>query len=78
MLRRKRGALIEETDILEHRPESSESVTQKEVGKIMESAKNKKGGKWVRFLDVAISCPSDESDDELAFCKPLWTKKTGQ
>jgi len=37
-----------------------------------------KGNKWVRFLDVGISCPSDESDDELAFCKPSWTNKTGK
>jgi len=29
-----------------------------------------KPNKWVRFLDVGISCPSDGSDDELAFCKP--------
>jgi hypothetical protein len=28
------------------------------------------GNRWVRFLDVGLSCPSDESADELAFCKP--------
>jgi hypothetical protein len=33
-----------------------------------------KGGKWVRFLDVGITCPSDESD-ELSICKPSWAKK---
>lgn len=32
------------------------------------------GEKWVRFLDVAITCPSDESD-ELSICKPSWSKK---
>ena len=26
--------------------------------------------RWVRFLDVALTVPSDESDDELDFCKP--------
>lgn len=26
--------------------------------------------RWVRFLDVALTVPSDESDDELNFCKP--------
>jgi len=31
-------------------------------------------GKWVRFLDVAITCPSDESD-ELSICKPSCMKK---
>jgi len=37
--------------------------------------KKKSGSeKWVRFLDVAISCPSDESD-ELSICKPSWMKK---
>lgn len=33
-----------------------------------------RGGKWVRFLDVGITCPSDESD-ELSICKPPWAKK---
>jgi hypothetical protein len=36
-----------------------------------------KGGKWVRFLDVGITCPSDESD-ELSICKPSWMKKKGE
>lgn len=39
---------------------------------------NGKPNKWVRFLDVGISCPSDESEDELAFCKPSWTSKAGK
>jgi hypothetical protein len=30
----------------------------------------RKGNRWVRFLDVALTVPSDESDDELNFCKP--------
>jgi hypothetical protein len=34
-------------------------------------------GKWVRFLDVGITCPSDESD-ELSICKPPWAKKKGE
>lgn len=81
MLRRKKGTLIDEIDILEHRPATStESKEQKKnvTGRVGE--KMNKGKKWVRFLDVGISCPSDESDDELAFCKPSWTKKnaTGQ
>ena len=29
-----------------------------------------KENRWVRFLDVALTVPSDESDDELDFCKP--------
>ena len=88
MLRRTRGIIMEdeETDILEHRLESTQGIKNKKGGSdkkgvkkktsVMEkgSAKNK-GKKWVRFLDVGISCPSDESDDELAFCKPLWTRK---
>jgi hypothetical protein len=36
--------------------------------------KGGKGGKWVRFLDVGVTCPSDESD-ELSICKPSWVKK---
>jgi hypothetical protein len=34
------------------------------------------GNRWVRFLDVALTVPSDESDDELDFCKPNKTAKT--
>lgn len=48
--------------------------TLKKVG---EKGKGKPN-KWVRFLDVGISCPSDESEDELAFCKPSWTNKVGK
>jgi hypothetical protein len=74
MFRRKGGNLIEE-DILEHRPlTESKTMDKKNCG--YGSSQNNKGKKWVRFLDVGISCPSDESDDELAFCKPSWTKKT--
>lgn len=32
--------------------------------------------KWVKFMDFALTCPSDESDDELAFCKLSWIKPT--
>jgi len=32
--------------------------------------------RWVRFLDVALTVPSDESDDELNFCKPNKNTKT--
>jgi hypothetical protein len=49
---------------------------EEEMEEIASDRRKKKGaGKWVRFLDVAITCPSDESD-ELSICKPLWTKKT--
>jgi len=34
--------------------------------------------KWVRFLDVAISCPSDASEDELLFLKPASTIKQSE
>jgi hypothetical protein len=34
------------------------------------------GNKWVKFMDFALTCPSDESDDELAFCKPSGAKPT--
>jgi hypothetical protein len=52
---------------------AEETATKKdtEKGKV-------KVNKWVRFLDVGISCPSDESDDELAFCKPSGTNKMGK
>jgi hypothetical protein len=33
------------------------------------------GNRWVRFLDVALTVPSDESDDELDFCKPNKNRK---
>ncbi len=88
MLRRTRGIIMEdeEIDILEHRPDATQENKDKKKGKKglnkktlvnaeeKETVKNK-GTKWVRFLDVGISCPSDESDDELVFCKPSWTKK---
>jgi hypothetical protein len=87
MLRRKRGNFMddEDADILEHldppvtkgKAKSKETAaSKKDPPEIRESAKNK-GKKWVRFLDVGISCLSDESDDELAFCKPSWTKRLG-
>ena len=34
--------------------------------------------KWVRFLDVGISCPSDASEDELLFLKPPSTTKQSE
>lgn len=73
MLRRKKVNIIEDEEgdyVLEHRQTPAENMNVER-----ESLKNKKGRKWVRFLDVGISCPEDESDDELAFCKPEWTKK---
>jgi hypothetical protein len=92
MLRRTRGIVEEdeETDILEHRLEPTREIRDEKRGTDKKGAKKKtsvvekesaknKGKKWVRFLDVGISCPSDESDDELAFCKPSWvTKKNGK
>lgn len=44
-----------------------ESRAGEKRGKKMEAGK---GNRWVRFLDVALTVPSDESDDELDFCKP--------
>ena len=39
-----------------------------EDGEIEMGTRN--GNRWVRFLDVAVTAPSDDSDDELDFCKP--------
>jgi hypothetical protein len=89
MLRRTRGIFTEDeedTDILEHRLETTHEIKDEKKGTNKKRVKKKtivvekgsaknKGEKWVRFLDVGISCASDESDDQLAFCKPLWTKK---
>jgi hypothetical protein len=44
--------------------------------KVKEEGSTSQGNKWVKFMDFALTCPSDESDDELAFCKPSWTKGT--
>jgi hypothetical protein len=85
MLRRKKGSLVDldEPDILHHRPEPKPSKPKLETKgkhskKKVQTSENTKGqgNKWVKFLDVALTCPSDESDDELTFCKPSWTKKT--
>ena len=75
-------------DILELGISEAETITTERDGPMKavtkknsrwgSKGKSGRGNKWVRFLDVGISCPSDESDDELAFCKPLWTKKTGK
>ena len=91
MFRRTRGIIMEdeEIDILEHRPEPTHETKDDKRGSDKKAVKKtsvvetktakNKGKKWVRFLDVGISCPSDESDDELAFCKPSWvTKKNGK
>ena len=82
MLRRKNGSPtdINEPDILPHNPNPQrstkvQSAKSKTKGKAKISNVEKRGtsgegNKWVMFLDVALTCPSDESDDELAFCKP--------
>jgi hypothetical protein len=44
--------------------------------KVKEKESMSQGNKWIKFMDFALTCPSDESDDELAFCKPSWTKGT--
>ena len=44
--------------------------------KVKEKESTSQGNKWIKFMDFELSCPSDESDDELAFCKPSWTKGT--
>ena len=69
--------------VKDRRTKGKEKAAQGDQGKELESGhqvvaaveKKKSGsGKWVRFLDVALTCPSDESD-ELSICKPSWTKK---
>jgi len=90
MQRRKRETPIEE-GLLEHhyseikagavnQKAKSTNIASKEDNNTNSTDEGRKqiGNKWVRFLDVGISCPSDESDDELAFCKPLWTKETSK
>jgi hypothetical protein len=46
------------------------------VGEGERGARRGTGNRWVRFLDVALTVPSDESDDELDFCKPNKPTKT--
>jgi hypothetical protein len=85
MLRRRKTPLanFDEPDFLQH---SSQEISE-EKAEVKGRAKGKRtkrkpkvlngsgqGNKWVKFLDVALECPSDESDDELSFCKPSWTK----
>ena len=48
----------------------------KSNSKVKEEESTIQGTKWVKFMDFALTCPSDESDDELAFCKPSRTKGT--
>ena len=51
--------------------QTNSDYSQKQKVTEGEKERNRKPGKkWVRFLDVGISCASDEADDELAFCKP--------
>ena len=79
---------IEDKTIASQKPNSwtkskreAMKVADKSARKNVAVKAGKRNGKphnWVRFLDMGISCPSDESDDELAFCKPSWTTKTGK
>jgi len=79
MLRRKRETNPDESDI--HplpRAEPAKPVT-KTTKMTTRSAIRGKGkqreSRWVRFLDVALTCPSDESDDELLFLPAPSTSK---
>src|SRR5436305_9956354 len=79
VLRRKKGTKIEheEHELLEHKPKTKKGAMKvKGTNGAGGRKKGEKGNKekWVRFLDVGISCPSDESD-ELAFAKLTWTNK---
>lgn len=89
MLRRKRDVFIDDEggDLLEHQPNltinETEDQLMKTVMKKPSASKSDHGkgkakpNRWVRFLDVGITCPSDVSDDELDFCKPARRKKHG-
>lgn len=89
MQRRKRDTPIEE-GLLEHHSSDIKAGAGNEKAKLANIAlkednsnsedkgRKRVGNKWIRFLDVGISCPSDESDDELAFCKPSQTKETSK
>jgi len=80
MMRRKRETSSdEESDLLLHNTPAGDqnplrkdkmastsiSTTRAEVRK-----GKQKESKWVRFLDVALTCPSDGSDDEILFLPP--------
>ena len=74
MLRRKRQPKSDESD-LPHVPPLLPPEVHKLAGK-KSSIKatdpkvrrgKQKESRWVRFLDVALTCPSDESDDEILF-----------
>jgi hypothetical protein len=68
-------------DMLRHNPSQTSPRQVKSSGtdkSTSNEAVTNKGNKWVKFLDIGISCDSDESDDELAFCKPQWTNKTAK
>lgn len=85
MMRRKRETSPdEESDLLPHdipagkqKPLHKDRMASTSIStKSAEVRKGKqKESKWVRFLDVALTCPSDESDDEILFLPPPADRK---
>jgi hypothetical protein len=75
MFRRKAETNPDESDICPLPPAQTQlvkeaQITRRETRSSIRKKGKQKESRWVRFLDVALTCPSDESDDELLFLPP--------
>jgi hypothetical protein len=86
MSRRKISDLIEDDNDIIEPPDTKPQGKKKGKTQISGKQSNKRGNKqtsmtkkgeskWVRFLDVAVTCASGESDDELAVGEFMTRKK---